>query len=82
MPGWFKTETTLNEQTCCLIRDAHKDFKLLERMFGTLPPGCAFGESIMVNMYDTRTRFYSAIALTDCVVLQISRYQYTKVVQE
>jgi hypothetical protein len=46
------------------MRDAKAEFVPLERMFGTLTKGMAFGETAMC--LEPKKRFYNAIALTEC----------------
>jgi hypothetical protein len=49
------------------MRDAKGDFAPLERIFGTLTKGMAFGDTAM--SLEPRKRFYNAIALTECWIL-------------
>jgi len=55
------------------------EFKPLERMFGTLTPGMAFGESSLLQLNESKSRFYNAIALTDAFVLSIKKSEYLKI---
>lgn len=70
----------LNETTCPTMRDAHNDYVSLERFFGYLTQGMAFGESALMNIYEQKTRFYNAIAMSETIILRISRRDYAKVV--
>ena len=47
----------------------------MEKKFGTLVPGMACGESMMLDGFKGE-RFYSAIALTTSVVLTLSMSDY------
>ena len=69
-------------QTCPLLRDTQSDYKPLERLFATLPAGCAFGESCLTNMYEKRQRFYNAVALTECSILQLKKSDFIHIVEE
>ena len=71
----------LNEQTCPILRDTFEDYKPLERMFGILSTGMAFGESALLN-YDSKPtlRFYNAIAMTESYVLIIMKKDFVEVV--
>jgi hypothetical protein len=40
----------------------------------------AFGESALFDIYESRKRFYNAVALTETFILKISRREYAKVV--
>lgn len=55
------------------------EFKPLERMFGTLTPGMAFGESSILQLNETKNRFYNAIALNDVYVLSIKKSEFLKI---
>lgn len=50
-------------------------YEPLERHFGTLKAGNSFGESILLGGPD-KTRFFNAIALEDCVCLQLSKFDF------
>lgn len=65
----------LTPQTCPLLRDSLDSYKPLERHFGTLTTGMAFGESFMLGGSD-RNRFYNAIAMTDCYCLSLSKESF------
>jgi CRP-like cAMP-binding protein len=41
----------------------------LERLFGTLTPGMAFGETALLLMNEPKHKFYNAIALTEAYYL-------------
>jgi len=47
----------------------------LERKFGTLIPGQSFGESFMLGA-SSNNRFFNVIALTDCVLLTLTKKDY------
>jgi len=40
----------------------------------------AFGESALFNMYESKNRFYNAVAMSETMILKISRREYAKVV--
>lgn len=63
----------LNEETVALYRDSEDNYQALERLFGTMTQGMAFGETSFLNPSDNKLRFYNAVALTDCLVMTISR---------
>jgi CRP-like cAMP-binding protein len=44
-----ESDVVLNAETCPILRDAGYDYKPLERLFGTLVAGQAFGESCVLN---------------------------------
>lgn len=56
----------LSESTCPIYRDAFDNYKPLERLFGTMTVGMAFGESVFLNINESRPRFYNAVALSEC----------------
>lgn len=64
----------LDENTCSVYRDVLNDYKPLEKLFGVLQPCNAFGECALLQ--EPKTKFYNAIALTDCVLLTVSRRDY------
>ena len=66
----------LNESTCPVFRDPFDDFKPLERLFGSMTVGMAFGESGFINIADNIPRFYNAVALSECICLTISKNEY------
>jgi CRP-like cAMP-binding protein len=68
----------LSEKTCPVYRDSLDNFKALERLFGSMTVGMAFGESGFLNTNDNRARFYNAVALTECVCLTISKSDYLR----
>lgn len=70
----------LNEITCPLLRDTKNGNKVLERLFGTLTKGMAFGELAM-NL-GAKKSFYNAIALTHCTLLTITHTDYALIVGE
>ena len=50
------------------MRDSQDSYRQLEKLFGILGKGMAFGESILLGSQE-KNRFYNAITLTDCVIL-------------
>jgi hypothetical protein len=60
-------EKALTEETCPLMHDSKNRFVCLERLFGTMEKGMAFGDSAM--SLDNKKKFYDAIALTEVWVL-------------
>jgi CRP-like cAMP-binding protein len=50
-------------------------------MFGTLTVGMAFGETALLQLNESKSRFYNAIALTDVHVLAIKRAEFLKIFQ-
>lgn len=75
------TGIALTEETCPILRDSGDLYKPLEKLFGCLTAGMAFGESPILNLSDNKNRFYNAIALTECYVLHIRRDDYERVYQ-
>ncbi len=74
-----KVENIFDEKKCPLLRDAGNKFKPLERLFGTLTEGMAFGESALLNReLADRNRFFNAIALSECLVLRLDTEIYAK----
>jgi len=61
--------------TCPIIRDSFDFYKPLERFFGTLRVGMAFGESPLLGGSD-KNRFFNGTALTDCVCLTLSKSDF------
>lgn len=51
------------------MRDAKDKYAPLERLFGVLAEGNAFGESAL--LYENRRKFYNAITFTECYFLTI-----------
>lgn len=62
------------------MRDAHDGYRALERYFGALTQGMAFGESALFNIYENKNRFYNAVALSETFILTISRREYAKLI--
>lgn len=49
-------------------------------MFGRLGPGMAFGELAMANpLNESKTKFYNAITLNECILLQISKADFDNI---
>lgn len=67
---------TLTEKTCSLYRDTTNKFAPLERLFGTLNHGCAFGEFTVQS--EKKAKFYSPIALTKCLYLAIDKENFER----
>jgi len=42
-PTIYDSKTLLTEETCPIYRDSENNFKALERLFGTMTAGMAFG---------------------------------------
>lgn len=63
----------MDEQTCNLLRDVGDNYKPLERLFGRLSDGMAFGLSSFMHLNETQKRFYNAIALRDTVCLTLQK---------
>ena len=53
----------LDDKTCSIFRDVEDDYKPLERLFGKVTAGMAFGETGLLNLSENKLRFYNAIAL-------------------
>lgn len=68
----LKSQRVLTVQTCPIMRDSENQYEPLERHFGTLNHGMVFGESILLGPPSTAPRFYNAIAMTECAVLQLN----------
>lgn len=62
-----KPQKVLDEETCPLMRDSKNHYHCLERLFGTMEKGMAFGDTAM--SLDIKKKFYNAIALTEVWVL-------------
>lgn len=77
----YDTRTLLNENTCSLFRDSEDSYRVLERLFGTMTVGMAFGESGFLTPGDNKARFYNAIALSECVCLTISKKDFQLVIE-
>ena len=71
----------LSEEQIAVLRDAMNDFAPLERLFGTLTAGCAFGQEALVSK-DPRQKPYNAFALTDTTFLVIQREEFNKALQD
>ena len=63
------------EDDIAFLRDTQDNYKILERKFGTLIPGQSFGESFMLGA-SANNRFFNAIALTDCILLTLTKKDY------
>jgi hypothetical protein len=71
-PTIYDNRTLLNEETCAIYRDSDDNYKALERLFGTMTVGMAFGETGFLTGNDNKKRFYNAVALSECYCLTIS----------
>jgi hypothetical protein len=80
-PTIYDARSILSEETAPLFRDSEDNYKVLERLFGTMIAGMAFGETSFLNLNDNKLRFYNAVALTDCVVLTLSRKDFYHVLE-
>jgi len=80
-PTVYDSRSILNEETAPIFRDSEENYKVLERLFGTMNVGMAFGETSFLNFNDNKVRFYNAIALSDCVVLTLSRKDFFHVLE-
>jgi hypothetical protein len=73
----------LDEASCPILRDIREGYEPLERLFGTLQTGMAFGEYAVMNPYaESKQKFYHAIALSECVLLKINKHDYDMYVKE
>lgn len=63
------------------MRDCAHDFKPLERLFGTLGSGDAFGESCLLAINEIKPKFFNALCLSDCIVLSIDRQNFDDIYQ-
>lgn len=68
-----------------LMRNTRENLKELERLFGTMGAGMAFGESCMfgndaASLMD-RNKFYNPIALTESYYLTLNMRDYQKVLK-
>jgi hypothetical protein len=52
----------------------------MERLFGTLNAGMAFGESGFDKDFSSKFRFYNAIVLQECYILQLKKEDFVKIV--
>ena len=77
-------DVVLDAETCPILRDSGLQYKPLERLFGTLVAGQAFGESSVLSAADGKfqTRFYNAVALTEVYYLQITKEDFLRVYGE
>ena len=68
----------LDENLVPLFRDPTKGYKPLERHFGTITSGMAFGESCMFGSesrgLSEKPSFFNAIALTECYFITLSMH--------
>lgn len=72
----------LNEETIDIKRDSRNEFKPLEKWFGVYTCGQAFGESPLLQPEVEHSKFYSAIAIADTTVLQITKHQYETILKD
>ena len=73
-------EIVLNEKTCPILRNSKNHYAPLERLFGTLDVGMAFGEFAVAK--EGKRKFYEPITLTDCLCLVISRLDFEMSLKE
>lgn len=74
----FEEDTTvLDLKSCPILRDSQNCYKPLEKHYGTLTSGQSFGESGFLHNQD-RPRFFNAIAMTDCLILQLQKSDFDK----
>ena len=65
------------------MRDSQEEYRPLEKLFGTLIPGNAFGETALsIPLQESKPKFYNAIALTDCHYLYIEKLDFDNRVKE
>jgi CRP-like cAMP-binding protein len=57
------------------MRDSKNQYHPLERHFGTLSTGMAFGESMLLGSQEPQ-RFFNAIAMSECIVLTLQRVDF------
>ena len=74
-----ETNALLNEQTLPLLRDPNNKFAPLERLFGVLNHGCAFGE-YSVQSSEKKQRFYTPVALSKCLYLCLDKEKFESLV--
>jgi len=72
----------MTEETCPIYRDSEDKYKALERLFGTMTVGMAFGETGFLSQNDHKRRFYNAVALSECVYLTISLKDFQNVIEQ
>ena len=72
----------LSEMTVKLKRDIRDVQKPLEKIFATLMKGDGFGQQSMLHLHDKKKKFYSAIALSDCQVLQLTQIELLQVLKD
>ena len=80
-PTVYDNRTLLNEETCPLYRDSENNYKPLERLFGTMTVGMAFGQTAFQNSPEGKKRFYNAVALSECYYLTISRKDFQMAIE-
>lgn len=62
------------------MRDSRNHYEPLERLFGVLAAGNAFGESAL--LYENRRKFYNAITFTECYFLTIQKLEFDHFITE
>lgn len=62
------------------MRDAKDKYAPLERLFGVLAEGNAFGESAL--LYENRRKFYNAITFTECYFLTIQKLDFDHFIRD
>lgn len=65
----------LKPEDCRILRDTKNNFEPVERFFGTLRKGDAFGESFMLGG-SHNNRFFNAYALRDVTLLRLDKDKY------
>ena len=71
----------LDEFTCDIMRDVNDGYKPLERLFGKLTDGMAFGLTGLTNLHESQKRFYNAIALKDTVCLTLQKSDLLQIIE-
>ena len=64
-----------------LLRDPLDNYRPMEKYFVTLTSGFSFGASALDTSKESKPKFYTPIALTDCVLLHMSRAQFLEIVE-
>lgn len=72
----------MTEETCPIYRDSEDKYKALERLFGTMTVGMAFGETGFLTKSENKKRFYNAVALSECVYLTIAKKDFQSVIEQ
>jgi len=80
-PTIYDNRTLLNVDTCPIYRDSEDNYRPLEKLFGTMTVGMAFGETGFLKTSDSKKRFYNAVALSECYCLTISLKDFRMVIE-